>query len=95
MGAVAAVFVSRRGGGHAGALCSRCEGVLNKGETPVVGDGTKGLDFQVTYGSNAGMEEAKDDMDPSRLGVDGAKQVGGGVDEVIEKATGGRHLDAF
>lgn len=75
-------------------LCSRHKGALDKGEATMVGDGTEGLDFEIANGGNAGMEEAKHNVDPGRLGMDGAKWVGWRVDEVVEKATGSRHLDA-
>ena len=59
-----------------------------------MGNGAEGLNFEITYGSNVGVEETKYDVDPGRLGMDGAERVGGRVDKVVERTTSSRHLDA-
>ena len=66
---------------------------FDKGVSTVESDGAESVDFELADGSNAGVKEAEHNLDPGRLGGNGAQRVRRGMHEVVEEATGRFHLD--
>ena len=69
-------------------------GPFDEGKASVESHGAKRFDFEIANCRDTGVEKPQDDMDPRGLGMDGAKLVRRGVDNVAEEAASGLDLNA-
>ena len=67
---------------------------FDEGKASVKSHSVQRFDFEVTNGRDTGVKKPQDDVDPRGLGMDGAKLIWRGVDDVVEKAASGLNLNA-